>query len=497
MRPYRPHLQIALLILWASLTLMGCPGPRFSNVNPETPTPSPTATPTPTPTPTPLPETYVPYSHKEVSKLFNGIEIHSKVDTNSGAPAWVERKAPDSYVLDLEVRVRVPQAAQTIDQIAQPDGQLPTLLPGLASLLSTSRVSNFYYGLYQLKVDSLNRTLSHLDQLLSRHNFFDCNTILELTDPKTSRKALFIQSDMDVNADGSDADRSNEVNGSSTNFQPYTSYRWLKRSDKPNQFIPEREQKLKQAEAEFDQKTTNPDRKKVLKEQIDELNREISDLKKYSFLISKADPYIVLPGFMLRQANHPFLPKFGDYVVVIHGGKLYPAILGDAGPSYKVGEASLRLASQIDLKANAYNRPSSDLNITYLVFPGSAETEPGPPDLSKMHDRCAELLNELGGYTGELWQWQDIFATPTPSPSPSPSPTLATPTPTTTGTLPATGTATSPSPAASTLPTASPSPTASLSSHSATPSSPSAASKGATHRVPGKRAEKKATSRGD
>jgi Fungal chitosanase of glycosyl hydrolase group 75 len=486
MRPHRPRLQIELLVLWVSLILMGCPGPRFSNVNPETPTPSPT--PTPTPTPTPLPETYVPYAHKEVSKLFNGMEIHSKVDTNSGAPAWVERKAPDSYVLDLEVRVRVPQAAQTIDQIAQPDGQLPTLLPGLASLLSTSKISNFYYGLYQLKVDSLNRTLSRLDQLLSRHNFFDCNTILELTDPKTSRKALLIQSDMDVNADGSDADRSNEVDGSSTNFQPYTSYRWLKRSDKPNQFIPEREQKLKQAEAEFDQKTTAPDRKKVLKEQIDELNREISDLKKYSFLISKADPYIVLPGFMLRQANHPFLPKFGDYVVVIHGGKLYPAILGDAGPSYKVGEASLRLATQIDLKANAYNRPSSDLNITYLVFPGSAEAQPGPPDLSKMHDRCAELLNELGGYTGELWRWQDIFATPTPSPSPLSSPTSPTLTPTGTPTPP--GTATSPSPTASTLPAGSPSPTAS-------PSSPTASPKGAAHRVPRKRAEKEATSRGD
>jgi Fungal chitosanase of glycosyl hydrolase group 75 len=486
MRPHWPRLQIELLVLWVSLILMGCPGPRFSNVNPETPTPSPT--PTPTPTPTPLPETYVPYSHKEVSKLFNGMEIHSKVDTNSGAPAWVERKAPDAYVLDLEVRVRVPQAAQTIDQIAQPDGQLPTLLPSLASLLSTSKVSSFYYGLYQLKVDSLNRTLSRLDQLLSRHNFFDCNTILELTDPKTSRKALLIQSDMDVNADGSDADRSNEVDGSSTNFQPYTSYRWLKRSDKPNQFIPEREQKLKQAEAEFDQKTTAPDRKKVLKEQIDELNREISDLEKYSFLISKGDPYIVLPGFMLRQANHPFLPKFGDYVVVIHGGKLYPAILGDAGPSYKVGEASLRLATQIDLKANAYNRPASDLNITYLVFPGSAEAQPGPPDLSKMHDRCAELLNELGGYTGELWQWQDIFATPTPAPLSSP--TSPTPTPTTPGTPTPPGTATSPSPTASTLPTVSPGPTAS-------PSSPTASPKGAAHRVPHKRAEKEATSRGD
>jgi hypothetical protein len=486
MRPLRPRLQVSILTLWASLFLTGCPGPRFSNVNPETPTPSPS--PTPTPTPTPLPETYIPYSHKEVAKLFNGLEIHSKVDTNAGASAWVERKEPESYVLDLEVKVRVPQAAQTLDQIAQADGQLPTLLPGLVSLLSAGKVSNFYYGLYQLKVDSLNRTLNRLDQLLSRHNFFDCNTILELTDPKSSRKALLIQSDMDVNADGSDADRSSDVDGSSTNFQPYTSYRWPKRTDKPNQFIPEREQKSRQAQAEFDQKNIAPDRKKVLKEQIDELNREISDLKKYSFLISKADPYIVLPGFILRQANHPFLPKFGDYVVVIYGGKLYPAILGDAGPSYKVGEGSLRLATQIDGKANAYNRPSSDLNITYLVFPGSGESQPGPPDLSKMHDRCAELLNEIGGYTGELWQWQDILATPTPTPtpSPSPSPTLTPETPTTPGAPTTPGTSPTPSATSS----ASPSVTGS-------PANPSASPKNAVHHVPRKRAAKEEAPRGD
>jgi hypothetical protein len=482
MRPGRPRIQIGLSIL-ASLLLPGCPGPRPSSVSSETPTPTPTPTPiptpTPTPTPTPLPETYIPYSRKEVSKLFNGIEIHSKVDTSPGASALAERKEPESYALDLDVRVRVPEAAQTLDQLAQADGQLPTLLPGLVTLLGTSKVSNFYYGLYQLKVDSLSRTLSRLDQLLSRHNFFDCNTILELTDPKTARKALLIQSDMDVNSDGSDADRYSEVDGSSANFQPYTSYRWPKRTDKPNQFIPEREQKLKQVQTELDQKNNGSDRKKALKEQIDQLTREIADLKKYSFLISRADPYIVLPGFVLRQTNHPYLPKFGDYAVVIFGSKLYPAIVGDAGPSYKIGEASLRLATQIDPKANAYNRPLTNLNITYLVFPGSAESLPGPPDLSRMHDRCAELLNEIGGYAGELWQWQDILATPSPSGTPATPTTAATP-------------ETSPTPSSS----PSPSPTVTPSS-TISPPNPSVSPKDPAHRVPRKRIQKEETPKGD
>jgi hypothetical protein len=358
----------------------------------------------------------------ETAKLFNGMEIRSKVTTVEGAPAVVERKTPDAYTLELDVQVRVPQAAQTMEQLAAADPLLSSLLPGLKDEIPASKVSNFYHGLYQLKVDAVNRTLVRLDQIVSRHNFFDCNTILELQDHKTNRKALLIQSDMDVNADGSDADRSSDVEGSTANFQPFTSYRWPKKTSKSSQFVPEREEKLKQLQSEFETKTTTtPERKKVLKDQIEQLQREVNDLKKYSFLIAKADPYVVLPGFMFRQPNQPFQPKLGDCVVVIYQGKLYPALLGDIGPSYKIGEASLRICSQLDPRSNAYNRPASDLNITYLVFPGSAEEPPGPPDLPKLHDRCSALLNEMGGYNGELWTWEDILSKPSPSPSPSPS----------------------------------------------------------------------------
>jgi hypothetical protein len=355
----------------------------------------------------------------ETAKLFNGMEIHSKVTTVEGAPALVERKTPDAYTLELDVRVRVPQAAQTLDQIAAADPLIGSLLPGLKDELPTAKVSDFYHGLYQLKVDAVNRTLARLDQIVSRHNFFDCNTILELQDPKTTRKALLIQSDMDVNADGSDADRVSDVEGSTANFQPFTSYRWPKKTSKASQFIPEREEKLKQLQSEYEAKTTLPERKKVLKDQMEQLLREVNELKKYSFLIAKADPYIVLPGFMFRQPNQPFQPRLGDCVVVIYQGKLYPALLGDVGPSYKIGEASLRICSQLDPRSTAYNRPASDLNITYIVFPDSAEDPPGPPNLQKLHARCSTLLNEIGGYSGELWNWEDILSKPSPIPSPT------------------------------------------------------------------------------
>ncbi|MBV9104475.1 MAG: hypothetical protein JO066_14085 [Verrucomicrobia bacterium] len=373
----------------------------------------------------------------ETAKLFNGMEIQSKVTTVEGAPALVERKTPDAYTLELEVRVRVPQAAQTLDQLAAADPLIGTLLPGLKDELPTAKVSDFYHGLYQLKVEAVNRALARLDQVVSRHNFFDCNTILELQDPKTTRKALLIQSDMDVNADGSDADRLSDVEGSTANFQPFTSYRWPKKTSKASQFIPEREEKLKQLQSEYDAKTTPPERKKVLKDQMEQLLKEVNELKKYSFLVAKADPYIVLPGFMFRQPNQPFQPRLGDCVVVIFQGKFYPALLGDVGPSYKIGEASLRICSQLDPRSTAYNRPASDLNITYIVFPDSAEDPPGPPDLQKLRVRCSTLLNEIGGYIGELWNWEDILSKPSPIPSSSAS---SPPTPSAQGSV--TGTAT-------------------------------------------------------
>jgi hypothetical protein len=370
----------------------------------------------------------------ETARLFNGVEIHSKVTTSEGDSSLISRKTPDAYSLDLEIKIRIPKAAQSIEELAVADSFLPFVLPGFRQDLEKAKVSSFYYGLYQLKVEAVNRALGRLDQILSRHNFFDCNTILELTATRTNRKALLIQSDMDVNADGSDSDRYVDVDGSSANFQPFTSYRWPKKTNKPSQFAPEREEKLKLLQAEYDSKTTLAERKRILKEQLEQAQRELNDLKKYSFLIAKIDPYVVLPGFMLRQSSHAFLPKLGDCVIVSYQGKLYPALLGDVGPSYKIGEASLRICTQLDPHSTPYIRPASDLNISYLVFPNSADESPGPPDLKKLHDRCAKLLNEIGGYAGVLWDWEDLLARPTPSPqtqetpavsataSPSPSP---------------------------------------------------------------------------
>ena len=162
---------------------------------------------------------------------------------------------------------------------------------------------------------------------------------------------------------------------------------------------------------------------------------EVGQLKTMSFLVAATDPFVVLPGSIVGKNREPFTPHVGDYCVVIYGDKLYPSIVGDVGPSTKMGEASIRLGKELNPKATAYNRPTNDLKVTYLVFPNSADKPWAAPDLQRWQERCQELLNEMGGYQGELHVWENLIKpppTPTPTPVPveSPSPALATPTPT-------------------------------------------------------------------
>jgi hypothetical protein len=125
------------------------------------------------------------------------------------------------------------------------------LLPGLSTLLESAKISTYWDDLQRLKIEQLRKALNRFDNLLSRHNLYDCETLLELQHPETKRRALFLQADMDTDSDGSDSDRVPEIDGSSATFQPFTSYRWSKKTDKPNSFIAPREAKLKQYEAEL------------------------------------------------------------------------------------------------------------------------------------------------------------------------------------------------------------------------------------------------------
>ena len=401
----------AILMRWISLERLRL---RLQELGPTVlHTPPPEIIPTPTPWRTPLVA-----GRRDTAKLWNGITIHAEVDPTSGADATAERTDPQSYVLDLKLKVRVPTANRTVDELAKVTPELPRLLPNLGQIIEPDPVSPLFQELYEVKLQRLREDLVRLDQLLSRHNFYDCQTILRLRHPETRRHALLLQAEMDVDADGSDSDRLPEIDGSSANFKPFTSYRWKKKTSAPNPFLAPAEEKLRRYEAEFLQKGLTPERNRDLRAGIQRMKAEVDSLKRYSFLIGATDPYIVLPGIFLQSKDSG---KVGDYAVVVYGDQLYPAIVGDVGPSDKVGEASLRIAKEISAAATPYNRPVSDLRVSYLIFPGTAETPFGPPDLEKIHARCEKLVQELGGASTPLYRWANLSPTPTPTPSPTPS----------------------------------------------------------------------------
>jgi len=294
----------------------------------------------------------------------------------------------------------------------------------MPSLLETAKVAPAFDALYDLKGKWIKERLGTLDQLLTPHNYYDCDTILHLNSP-VGRKALLLVGDMDVNTDGSDGDRNVVVDDSSQFFQPQTSYRWRKQTERRNPFLAKAEARLVELKKEQATPGLTADRKTQIKISIEEINRRIYDLKTWSFLISDTDPYVVVPGFMLREEGE-FAPKLGDYAVVVHKGKVYPAILGDAGPSFKMGEASMRLCKELNTRSSAISRPVSDLEVAYFVFPGSAD-EAGPPNMERWNKRCTELWIEMGGKAEDIVPWADIvppWPTPTPSPTPEPSPAV-------------------------------------------------------------------------
>jgi glycosyl hydrolase group 75 (putative chitosanase) len=358
----------------------------------------------------------------DTARLFSGITVHAAVDPIPGGAASDERVDSESYVLDLKLHARVPAPNKTIEELAKVSPELPRLLPGLAAMLTPDSVSPFFKELYDTKLKILRENLIRLDQLLSRHNFYDCQTVLQLRHPESHRRAVLLQADMDVDADGSDSDRLPTGSGASANFKPVTSFRWPKKSPIPNAYLPPLEEKLKRYEAELSVKGTAAERKRELKGAISQLRDEIESLKRYSFLIGATDPYIVLPLGMGKADGG----KIGDYVIIVFGDRIFPAIVGDIGPSDKTGEASLRIAKEINANATPNNRPVSDLKVTYLIFPGTAEPPFGPPDLEKLQARCEALVKEIGGSSVPLHHWENIIP---PLPSPTPEPTPASPMP--------------------------------------------------------------------
>ena len=391
-----------------------------------TPKPTPEPTPTPTPAPTPVPTPFVPQKTLNVGSIFNGIHFKTKLETVVGTTATADRNAAESYTVEVNVKVAVPKPHRSIGELSKINENIAKLLPELGEMMASAKVSPEFDDLYRRKVTSIRSNVDRLDVILSRHNFYDCETILELQNAKTKRKALLIQADMDVDTDGADGDRMPTFDTSSRTYQPMTTYRWKKRTATPNPCAPIWEKRIAENELKMKDPKAAAAEVQRMKSDNARLRSELGDMRASSFLIGSLDPFIVLPSQMFTGRKNAFTPRIGDYCVVLAGDVIYPAIIGDAGPTTKIGEASLRLCREINPKANGDVRAVNDLKVTYLVFPSTAEKAEGPPDLLLWQTRCDALVKEMGGAGGKFFLWQQP-PPPPPTPPPTPTPAPATP----------------------------------------------------------------------
>ncbi|MFD0893610.1 glycoside hydrolase family 75 protein [Luteolibacter ambystomatis] len=366
----------------------------------------------------------------DVRKLTSGIPFKVEVKLDHGTLASKERVTPDSYAAFYTLNVRLPAPAKTLAELQTSNPKLGAILPGLGEILTKGEVSKWYYTLYDNKTTRIKKDATALNELLTKHNLFDCETILNLKSA-SGRRAMLMQADMDVVSDGSDGDRLPKMPDeivNSPNYQPFTSYGWSKKTQTPNPIVAGWERRVAAGEKELADRGTTAERKTWLRSRIAMLKRGITDMKGRSFLIAEYDPFIVIPINILGNSSDPFAPNIGDYALVIHGEKVLPAIVGDGGPNFKVGEASLRIAKELSSRATPYNRPVSDLKVTYLVFPGTRDPN-APPDYGAWRTKCETLVGEFGGI-GEgykILEWKNLLEPPAPPVPPQPAPGQSTP----------------------------------------------------------------------
>ncbi|MFM2171734.1 MAG: hypothetical protein RI957_1963, partial [Verrucomicrobiota bacterium] len=160
-------------------------------VQPSTPAPEPTANP----------------SGVDVRTLRSGIPFHSEVIIAGGQQASKERTDKDSYKAEYKLTVKVPQAAKSLAELQKVSPEIEKILPKLPQLLEKSEVSPNFQLLYNNKITRIKKDANLLQELVSKHNFYDVETMLHLRDPGTNRRVFLMQSEMDVVSDGSDGDR--------------------------------------------------------------------------------------------------------------------------------------------------------------------------------------------------------------------------------------------------------------------------------------------------
>jgi len=336
----------------------------------------------------------------DMDHLSNGLDVKKAayfVPPNEDSPLASEaRSSNDFYQLKVELEYDLPRPAVSMDELTSSNELLVEIFPWLNDRLTEARVAPYFSDLYQAKIERVKKNQENWRKLLTLHHAYDTQTILEVPSEDQEQGMLLIQSEMDVVSDGTDGDRLPTLGSiqDTSHYQPFTSYGWLKTTDQANPLLSEYERLLLHSTG---------DKKKYYE-------LAVKDMKRRSFLLGEYDPFIVLPVEYLRQSGD-WAPSIGDYAIVVYEGLLLPAIVGDGGPSFKMGEASLRVAKQINEKATSYRRPTEHLEVTYLIFTKSATRPFRQPDYVLWEQECQKLIDKMGGL-GEgykLHSWEDLL----------------------------------------------------------------------------------------
>ena len=333
-------------------------------------------------------------------------------------PAWVvaekeplvlkKTSVPSYLEMTQSATIVRPKALTQVADLEKLNPGLTQVLPALSDLVSKGTVSPKFKALYDAKIESMKT-----GTFMPAHSYFDCATVLNVKDAKSGRSAVLFQSDMETDTDGTDPVRLSKLKDYddarfSRSFQPVLSYSWSKGTidAPPNPFLKYYDDTLGQlralrkqvnAFAQADAGPTWQELKKHFDEQITTLDHRAdyyrADLTRRRSLIASVDPFIVVPKTWVGEQGGM---SPGDYAVVVHAGKVYPCIIGDAGPSTKAGEASQRLARALNPKASGRVSAVSTVCVTYIVFPGT-RSEKGAPDLKRYQAEVSRLIGEIGG----------------------------------------------------------------------------------------------------
>jgi len=142
----------------------------------------------------------------DVRKLRSGIPFKTEVKLEQGGIASRERLDEASYTASYKLTFRLPAPAKTMAELEASNPSISKILPGLPALMEKAEVSSWFTKIYEEKATRIRRDATSLNELLTKHNLYDCETILHLR-AAGGRRVFFMQSEMDVVSDGSDGDR--------------------------------------------------------------------------------------------------------------------------------------------------------------------------------------------------------------------------------------------------------------------------------------------------